>query len=150
MVRAGQVGANDARESTAKRDAVTQSTGCTARDALPRPAADGIDVFDVTQHKVVATSAGTEGANKAILVPQLDRGFSVNGDDTSTEGEYRDSAVLPELPFRPDVNRVGLPEKLKLLIYAPANLVALMWMDKSGRDSQWRFPCKPEREFSLV
>ncbi|MEP6899125.1 MAG: YncE family protein [Rhodanobacter sp.] len=46
---------------------------------------DGVTVFDVTSHKVVATIAGTDGANKAILVPQLDRGFSVNGDGTSTE-----------------------------------------------------------------
>ncbi|MEO8779615.1 MAG: YncE family protein [Rhodanobacter sp.] len=46
---------------------------------------DGVTVFDVATHKVVATIAGTEGANKAILVPQLDRGYSVNGDGSSTE-----------------------------------------------------------------
>ena len=46
---------------------------------------DGVTVFDVTTHKLVATIAGTEGANKAILVPRLDRGFSVNSDGTSTE-----------------------------------------------------------------
>lgn len=46
---------------------------------------DGVTVFDVATHKVVATVAGTEGANKAILVPRLDRGFSVNADGTSTE-----------------------------------------------------------------
>lgn len=46
---------------------------------------DGVTVFDVATHKVVATIDGTTGANKAILVPRLDRGFSVNGDGTSTE-----------------------------------------------------------------
>ncbi|OOG55012.1 hypothetical protein B0E47_09295 [Rhodanobacter sp. B05] len=60
---------------------------------------DGGDVFDATTLTLVATTAGPEGANKVIQVPQLDRRFSVNGDSTGTESEYRDGAVLPELPF---------------------------------------------------
>ena len=60
---------------------------------------DGGGVFDVTKLTAVATTAGAEGANKVTQVPPLDRRFSVNGDDTSTESEDRDSAVLPELPF---------------------------------------------------
>lgn len=46
---------------------------------------DGVTVFDVATHTVIGTIDGTEAANKAILVPQLDRGYSVNGDGTSTE-----------------------------------------------------------------
>ncbi len=65
---------------------------------------DGGDVFDATTLTLVATTAGTEGANKVIQnkviqVPRFDRRFSVNGDSTGTESEYRDGAVLPELPF---------------------------------------------------
>src|SRR6185437_11577396 len=61
---------------------------------------DGGDVFDATTLTLtlVATTAGTEGANKVIQVPQFDRRFSVNGDGTGTESEYRDGAVLLALP----------------------------------------------------
>lgn len=60
---------------------------------------DGVTVFDVATHKVVATIAGSQGANKAILVPQLDRGFSVNADGTSTEFSLSSLQTLRHIRF---------------------------------------------------
>ncbi|MDE2308006.1 MAG: YncE family protein [Xanthomonadaceae bacterium] len=45
---------------------------------------DGVGVFDVATHKLVATIVDSQGANKAILVPQINRGFTVNGDGSTT------------------------------------------------------------------
>jgi hypothetical protein len=45
---------------------------------------DGVGVFDVATHKRVATIANSQGANKAILVPQINRGFTVNGAGSTT------------------------------------------------------------------
>lgn len=65
---------------------------------------DGVSVFDVTTHKVVATIASSEGANKAILVPQLDRGFSVNGDGTSTEFVLSSLKTIRRIQFGHDAD----------------------------------------------
>lgn len=45
---------------------------------------DGVSVFNVATHKLVATIVDSQGANKAILVPQINRGFTVNGDGSTT------------------------------------------------------------------
>ncbi|MFC5580768.1 YncE family protein [Rhodanobacter terrae] len=65
---------------------------------------DGVTVFDVTTHKVVTTIAGTEGANKAILVPQLDRGYSVNGDGSSTEFSLSSLKTIRHVHFGQDAD----------------------------------------------
>ena len=65
---------------------------------------DGVTVFDVATHKVVATVAGTEGANKAILVPRLDRGFSVNADGTSTEFVLSSLKTIRHIRFGQDAD----------------------------------------------
>lgn len=65
---------------------------------------DGVTVFDVTTHKVVATIADTEGANKAILVPQLDRGYTVNGDGSSTEFELASLKTIRRIRFGDDAD----------------------------------------------
>ncbi|HEX7759146.1 MAG TPA: hypothetical protein VF459_06580 [Caulobacteraceae bacterium] len=46
--------------------------------------ADGVTVYDVRAHKVVATIADSKGANMATLVPEFDRGYTTNGDGSTT------------------------------------------------------------------
>ena len=65
---------------------------------------DGVTVFDVTTHKVVATIVNSEGANKAILVPQLDRGYSVNGDGSSTEFSLSSLKTIRRISFGHDAD----------------------------------------------
>jgi hypothetical protein len=45
----------------------------------------GVTVYDVNTHKVVTTIADSRDANRAILVPRVGRGFTVNEDGSSTE-----------------------------------------------------------------
>jgi hypothetical protein len=65
---------------------------------------DGVTVFDVTTQKVVATIANSDGANKAILVPQLDRGYSVNGDGSSTEFSLSSLKTIRRISFGHDAD----------------------------------------------
>jgi len=44
----------------------------------------GVTVYDVKAHKVVGTIADSAGANSTTLVPALDRGFTSNGDGSTT------------------------------------------------------------------
>jgi hypothetical protein len=44
----------------------------------------GVTVYDVQTHKIVTTIADSKDANRAILVPGLGRGFSVNEDGSTT------------------------------------------------------------------
>lgn len=46
---------------------------------------DGVTVYDLANRHVVATIADSRGANKAILIPTLDLGYTVNGDGSTTE-----------------------------------------------------------------
>jgi len=42
--------------------------------------ADGVTVFDVNAQKVVRNIDKSEDANAAVLVPEFDRGYTINGD----------------------------------------------------------------------
>src|SRR5260370_16387250 len=46
--------------------------------------ADGVTVFDVNAQKVVRNIDKSEDANAAVLVPEFDRGYTINGDGTTT------------------------------------------------------------------
>ena len=45
---------------------------------------DGVTVYDVKSKKVVRTIAGSDDANAVALVPEFDRGYTVNGDGSVT------------------------------------------------------------------
>jgi DNA-binding beta-propeller fold protein YncE len=46
--------------------------------------ADGVTVYDTRAHRVVRRIADSEDANATTLVPEFDRGYTVNGDGSST------------------------------------------------------------------
>lgn len=84
----------------------------------------GATVFDVAAQKVVATIADSEGANKAILVPQLDRGYTVNGDGTTTEFELASLKTVRRIRFGDDADAGS---------YEPVTGQVLFTMGDSGK-----------------
>ncbi len=60
---------------------------------------DGVTVFDVATHKVVTTIADSAGANKAILLPSLGLGYTVNGDGSTTEFELASLKTIRRIRF---------------------------------------------------
>lgn len=65
---------------------------------------DGVTVFDVATHKVVAAIADSAGANKAILVPSLGLGYTVNGDGSTTEFELKSLKTIRRIRFGNDAD----------------------------------------------
>ncbi|TAN06615.1 MAG: YncE family protein [Rhodanobacteraceae bacterium] len=59
----------------------------------------GVTVYNVATQKVIATIADSEGANKAIQVPSLDRGYTVNGDGSTTEFELKSLRTIRRIRF---------------------------------------------------
>src|SRR3989449_8408851 len=46
--------------------------------------ADGVTVYDVKARRVVRTIANSDDANAVALVPEFDRGYTTNGDGSTT------------------------------------------------------------------
>ncbi|RCS30323.1 YncE family protein [Rhodanobacter denitrificans] len=95
---------------------------------------NGVTVYDVATRKVVATIAGTEGANKAILVPRLDRGFSVNGDGTSTEFTLSSLKTIRHIRFGHDADAGSYEPVTGQLMFTMGDSGKVAFVDaRSGR-----------------
>jgi DNA-binding beta-propeller fold protein YncE len=71
---------------------------------------DGVGVFDVKARKLVRTLDKTDDANSIALVPEFDRGYTANGDGTSTV--FRLSTLKT-------VDRIKLGEDIDSAFYDP-------------------------------
>lgn len=60
---------------------------------------DGVTVVDVRTNKVVAQIPKTEGVNSIALVPKHDRGYTGNGDGTTTIFKLSDNSVIDRVSF---------------------------------------------------
>lgn len=60
---------------------------------------DGVTVVDVTTMKVVAQIPKSEGSNSIALVPKHDRGYTGNGDGTTTIFKLSDNTVIDRVSF---------------------------------------------------
>jgi hypothetical protein len=60
---------------------------------------DGVTVVDVTNQKVVAQIPKSEGSNAVALVPKHDRGYTGNGDGTTTIFKLSDFSLIDRVSF---------------------------------------------------
>ncbi|HUW52454.1 MAG TPA: YncE family protein [Rhodanobacter sp.] len=95
---------------------------------------DGVTVFDVATHKVVATIADSEGANKAILVPSLDRGYTVNGDGSTTEFDLKSLKTLRRIRFGHDADAGSYEPVTGQILFTMGDSGKVAFMDaRSGK-----------------
>ena len=73
--------------------------------------ADGVTVFDVNAQKVVRNIDKSEDANAAVLVPEFDRGYTINGDGTTT---------VFQLSTLKSIDRIKIGEDADSAFYDPA------------------------------
>ncbi len=93
----------------------------------------GVTVFDVATHKVIATIADSEGANKAILVPSLDRGYTVNGDGSTTEFELASLKTLRRIRFGSNADAGSYESVTGQLLFTMGDRGQVAFMDaRSG------------------
>jgi hypothetical protein len=94
----------------------------------------GVTVFDVATQKVTATVADTEGANKAILVPQLDRGYTVNEDGSTTEFELASLKTVRRIHFGHDADAGSYEPVTGQLMFTMGDSGKVAFMDaRSGK-----------------
>ncbi len=94
----------------------------------------GVTVFDVATHKVIATIADSEGANKAILVPSLDRGYTVNGDGSTTEFALASLKTLRRIRFGADADAGSYEPVTGQILFTMGDSGQVAFMDaRSGK-----------------
>ena len=94
----------------------------------------GVTVFDPARERVVATIADSEGANKAILVPSLDRGFSVNGDGSTTEFELKSLKTIRRIHFGSNADAGSYEPVTGQLMFTMGDSGQVAFMDaRSGK-----------------
>ena len=72
---------------------------------------DGVTVFDVNSSKVVRNIDKSEDANATVLVPEFDRGYTINGDGSTT---------VFQLSTLKSIDRVKIGDDADSAFYDPA------------------------------
>ena len=85
---------------------------------------DGVTVFDVNSGKVVRSIDKSEDANAAVLVPQFDRGYTINGDGTTT---------VFQLSTLGSIERIKIGDDADSAFYDPATKQLVFTMGDSGK-----------------
>ena len=65
---------------------------------------DGVFVYDTVSRRLVTKIAQSEGANAALLVPSVGRGFSTNEDGSTTVFALRGYGVIKRVKFAKDAD----------------------------------------------
>jgi len=66
--------------------------------------AEGVVVFDVKAQRVVRTLKDTGDANAIVLVPEFDRGYTTNGDGTTTAFQLSTLKTIDRIKFGEDAD----------------------------------------------
>lgn len=88
--------------------------------------ADGVTVFDVNTRKIVGRIDRSEDANAAVLVPEFDRGYTINGDGTTT---------VFQLSTLKSIDRIKIGEDADSAFYDPATRQLAFTMGDSKKVS---------------
>jgi DNA-binding beta-propeller fold protein YncE len=85
---------------------------------------DGVTVFDVNAQRVVRNIDRSEKANAIVLVPEFDRGYTINDDGTTTAFK---------LSTLESIDRIKVGEDADSAFYDPANKQLVFTMGDSGK-----------------
>ncbi len=85
---------------------------------------DGVTVFDVGSSKIVRNIDRSEDANATVLVPEFDRGYTINGDGSTT---------VFELSTLKSIDRIKIGDDADSAFYDPATKQLAFTMGDSGK-----------------
>jgi len=95
---------------------------------------EGVTVFDIAAGKVKAEIANSKGANIALLIPELDRGYSANEDGSSTQFELSTLKTLNRIKVGDDADSAFYDPVTKQVIVTMGDSKSLGFVDaKSGK-----------------
>jgi DNA-binding beta-propeller fold protein YncE len=85
---------------------------------------DGVTVFDVNSNKIVGNIDRSEDANATVLVPEFDRGYTINGDGSTT---------VFQLSTLKSIDRIKIGDDADSAFYDPATKQLAFTMGDSGK-----------------
>ena len=94
---------------------------------------DGVTVFDVKAKKVVRTIDKTDDANAITLVPEFDRGYTTNGDGSTTAFQLSTLKTIDRIKFGEDADSGFYDPVTKQIAFTMGDSKAIAFVDaKTG------------------
>jgi hypothetical protein len=90
---------------------------------------DGVTVFDVKSLKVVRTIDRSEDANATVLVPEFDRGYTVNGDGSTTVFQLSTLKTLDRVKVGQDADSAFYDPATKQLAFTMGDSAKIAFVD---------------------
>jgi DNA-binding beta-propeller fold protein YncE len=95
---------------------------------------DGVTVYDVKAQKVVRNIDKSDDANAIALVPEFDRGYTVNGDGTSTVFQLSSLKTLDRVKIGADADSAFYEPLSKQLAFTMGDSKKIAFVDaKTGK-----------------
>ncbi len=95
---------------------------------------DGVTVFDIKAKKVVRTIDKSEDANAIALVPEFDRGYTVNGDGTATAFQLSTLKSIDRIKLGEDADSAFYEPVTKQLAFTMGDSKKIAFVDaKTGK-----------------
>jgi DNA-binding beta-propeller fold protein YncE len=95
---------------------------------------DGVTVYDVKSKKVVRNIDKSDDANAIALVPEFDRGYTVNGDGTSTVFQLSSLKTLDRIKIGADADSAFYEPVSKQLAFTMGDSKKIAFVDaKTGK-----------------
>lgn len=96
--------------------------------------ADGVTVYDVKAKKIVRTIEKSEDANAVCLVPEFDRGYTTNGDGTTTVFELSTLKTVERIKLGRDADSATYDPVTKQIAFTMGDSRKVAFVDaKSGK-----------------
>lgn len=96
--------------------------------------AAGVTVYDLAARHVLTTIAHSEGANAAVLVPEFDRGYTINGDGTATQFNLSTLETISRLKIGESADNAFYDTATKTLIVTMGDQKLVGFLDaKTGK-----------------
>ncbi len=95
---------------------------------------DGVTVYDLREKKILRTIDRSEDANATTLVPEFDRGYTTNGDGTTTIFQLSTLKTLDRVKFGEDADNIFYEPVTHQLVAMMGDSKAIAFLDaKTGR-----------------
>ena len=95
---------------------------------------EGVVVYNVKTKKVVKTIADSDDANHIVLVPEFDRGYSTNGDGTSTAFQLSTLKTIARIHLGEDADAGVYDPLTKQIAFTMGDSKAIAFVDaKTGQ-----------------
>jgi DNA-binding beta-propeller fold protein YncE len=95
---------------------------------------DGVTVFDIHAKKIVRVIDKSDDANAIVLVPEFDRGYTVNGDGTTTAFQLSTLKAIDRIKIGEDADSAFYDPVTKQLAFTMGDSKKIAFVDaKTGK-----------------